>query len=538
MASSLEVARLEEENRKLEEDRKRQVEEATASAMADELAKLKMRQAAEAEEKQREEQERQVMEMFKGMGAKLRFKAAIKAGKRDVAVEAGACMVQGAWRAKCARRRMLIKKAEKDALRLEGCARKIQSRYRARLARKRMEKIKEERLQNKRKIAVLKAQCTWRIYIARKKYKVKQQAKLEAEFGKSVTKQRAFIRVQKMARAFIARKRVEGLRVAFPSVYVVKVTSVEGLNSSDAASSEPFAYVSGMVLALPGDHEALSKPRLPVSEEVIKASGQVTSIFRTPAISETATGASALAVALSALQYVVVTIVDKDGEFLGQVNIRLSDHVKLTQSSAPVELTLPLQNYLVKISDDKGDSVATVRRATTGTVTLSISRPSPAASMCGWLWKVSESLLSSAWKRRWFILINGQLQYFNTDVSLEQPKNVVNTKDVTAVTLEVYKGRSCIKIAYRADGTETFWMVDYDENEAPEIRDMWLRKIRCACPALVLADLIEPVRAKLEARGISIRREELGGSTASAPLSPMAGKARVPVSKRMSVFGR
>jgi hypothetical protein len=226
---------------------------------------------------------------------------------------------------------------------------------------------------------------------------------------------------------------------------------------------------------------------------------------------------------------------------ISQVCIRLSDHSKLDQSTSPLELTLPLQNYLVKISDDKGDSVATVRRATTGNVTLTLSRPNPAASMCGWLWKVSESLLSSAWKRRWFILINGQLQYFNTDVSLEQPKNVVNTKDVTGVTLEVYKGRSCIKIAYRADGTETFWMVDFEENETPEIRAMWLRKIRCACPALVLSDLIEPVRAKLEARGISIRREDssVGANAATgSALSPMAGKARVPVSKRMSVFGR
>lgn len=227
-------------------------------------------------------------------------------------------MVQGAWRAKCARRRMLVKKAQKEALRLEGCARKIQSRYRARLARKRMDKIKNERVQNKRKIAILKAQCTWRIYCARKKYKAKQQAKLEAEFSKSVTKQRAFIRVQKMARAFIARKRVDSLRVAFPSVLIVKVNSVEGLNGGDG---EPFAFVSGMVLALPTEHEALSKPRLPITDDIIKASGQVTSVFRTPVIGDAASGSSALAVALSAMQYVVVTIVDKDAEFLGQVKL-------------------------------------------------------------------------------------------------------------------------------------------------------------------------------------------------------------------------
>ncbi|RYY89210.1 hypothetical protein EON63_01150 [archaeon] len=75
-------------------------------------------------------QERQVMELFKSMGAKQRFYAARQQGKHHVAKEAAAVMVQGAWRAKMAYRRMVLKKAEKEAKRREGYAKKIQCRYR------------------------------------------------------------------------------------------------------------------------------------------------------------------------------------------------------------------------------------------------------------------------------------------------------------------------------------------------------------------------------------------------------------------------
>jgi transcriptional regulator of heat shock response len=119
-AENAEKARLEEEQRKLEEERLKQQTAAAAKIMEEELANKKLREAREAEKKQREEQERQVMEMLKGLGAKQRFKAAMANGKMDVARVAAAVMVQGAYRSKLARRRMMIKKAEKERLLQEG----------------------------------------------------------------------------------------------------------------------------------------------------------------------------------------------------------------------------------------------------------------------------------------------------------------------------------------------------------------------------------------------------------------------------------
>ena len=118
---------------------------AIANQLAADLAEKKIEEARQAGIAAQEAQERQIMESFKGMGAKLRFRAAIKEGKMDVAEDAAACMLQGTWRAKCARRKMQFKKAEKQRLMEEGQARKLQSLYRCRLARKSVAAKREEK---------------------------------------------------------------------------------------------------------------------------------------------------------------------------------------------------------------------------------------------------------------------------------------------------------------------------------------------------------------------------------------------------------
>lgn len=160
-AENAEKARLEEEQKQLEEQRLRQATEAAAKLMEEELANKKLREAKEAEKKQQEEQERQVMNLLKGLGAKARFKTALQHGKLSVAREAAATMVQGAYRAKIAHRNMLKKKAEKDRLRREAYAKKIQCRYRTRLARRKMEKIKAEKLAIKLKLMAMRIQVTY-----------------------------------------------------------------------------------------------------------------------------------------------------------------------------------------------------------------------------------------------------------------------------------------------------------------------------------------------------------------------------------------
>ena len=97
---------------------------------------------------------------MKSMGAKARFFAALKSGQKDIAMDAAATMLQGAWRSKVARRKVAIQRAEKERLRQAGYAKKIQCRYRARLARKKVEAIKLQKLENRKNIGALKFQVS------------------------------------------------------------------------------------------------------------------------------------------------------------------------------------------------------------------------------------------------------------------------------------------------------------------------------------------------------------------------------------------
>eukprot|EP01040_Poterioochromonas_malhamensis_P012894 gene12894-14129_t len=525
-AENAEKARLEEEQKQLEEQRLRQATEAAAKLMEDELANKKLREAKEAEKKQQEEQERQVMNLLKGLGAKAKFKTALQHGKLSVAREAAATMVQGAYRAKIAHRNMLIKKAEKDRLRREAYAKKIQCRYRTRLARRKMEKIKAEKLAIKRKLMAMRIQSSWRIFIARKKYRLKQEAKLEAEFQRSVAKQRSVILMQTFIRAFLAKRRVTRINVTYPSVAYVSVVRVEGLSSG---SIDPVAIVSGVTLNLPNNHQARTNSKKKVPEEVIKTTAKASSHYKVESIQAKH---HALATALTYLDFITVTLVEKGSkdDFLGQALIRTAELAEEAAKSATrtVEVTVPLNSQLlVPILDENKAPLATVRKASTGSITLAITLPDPNYSMCGWLWKVSESLLSNAWKKRWFVLVDDQLQYFNSELQLEASKNIVVCNSITSVKEEAHKGRQATKISYTVNGVESFWMLDWDESANASIKRMWLRKLYRSSPALS-DPTMEAIKAKLTGLKVSV-------GTHDKAISPQ-GKTKVPVSRRMSVF--
>ena len=113
--------------------------------------------------------------------------------------------------------------------------------------------------------------------------------------------------------------------------------------------------------------------------------------------------------------------------------VRLLNVPRLSYGDS-VEVTVPLGKLKKSVTNATGEQLAFSRRATRGTVTLQLTRPMPAYTMCGWLWKVSESLLSNAWKKRWFNLVCGELTYCNTDLALDQTKNVVACATVTGIT--------------------------------------------------------------------------------------------------------
>lgn len=465
--------------------------------------------------------------------AKKRFKEALAKGHKDIARAAAATMLQGAWRSKLAARQVIRKRAEKQRLREDGYARKIQSRYRCRLARKKIERIKAEKLRVKRELCARKLQCRWRVVIARRAYKRKQDAKMFAEYNKSVGRQRGLITMQNVIRAFLAKRRIAKMRVLLPTVVQAKVVRTEGLPCSDSA--EVGAIYSGMVLEVGQDHPFLYRDNLAVPEEFIRTSHRVVSNYKVDNIQSKQAG---LVCGPRRLDYVIVTLIDRSSptkdEYLGQAIVRLSDIIKNRRGvgNYTVEMSLPLLSKLsVHITDGGSGQLVTVRKAGSGNITVSFTVLDPTASIAGNLYKVSESMLSNAWKKRWFVLADGQLQYFNSVYALENSKNIVIMKSASALKNESYKGREGMKLNYTmADGKEGFWMLDFDEATSPMLKRMWMQRIYANAPAIP-----DPAMQRFAAKLAAMKVSSAGSASANAT-SPAGPKTRTPMSKRMSIF--
>eukprot|EP01039_Chlorochromonas_danica_P004508 gene4508-4944_t len=523
MSTNAERTKIEQEQKRLEEERLKEVTAATAKMMEEELANAKLREAEGLAILQQEEQEKHLAQMFKSMGAKARFFAARKEKKWFVAREAAAIMVQNAWRSKQARRRMLIRKAQKEQLKREAYARKIQSRYRIRLAKRRMAAIKAQKQRNRERLAAIKFQCAWRVHKARRLYKQKVDERMAKEVNRGRSRQRRIITIQSVVRRFLAIRRAARLRVAYPMVVNTILHKLEGLRGSEG---DVCAFVSGLVLALPIGHHALVDPDVKVPLDLVKSAGKVTSHYRLESLN---LKKEVPATALNQVDYIIVTLMDKNtSEFLGQAIVKVTDALR---SPTPANFTVPLfHDLVIPILDSNQVPLVPLKPKETGQgsrissrynllpqLTLGISIPSRNHTMCGWMWKVSESLLSNAWKKRWFILVDDELTYYNSDLALDANKNTINCGDVTALTEDSYKGRHAWKITFTVSGVESFWMLDFDESETAPIRAMWLRKLRRCSP--------------------SLQQES------HAPRSPMArsgaggdAKTRIPVSRRVSIF--
>ncbi len=254
--------------------------------------------------------------MLKTLGAKSRFRSAREMGQMDIALDAAATMVQGAWKGKIAKRKVQARKEEKERLRKSAAARKIQTRYRCKMARRRVEAIKAEKLENKRQLAALKFQCAFRRRQARKILGVKRENRAAEEkrrreeeadrlrmmVERAQREQKASIRLQKVARGFIARRRCHRLRQEqWPAVIQVTVYSVEGLTVSGLPAHELGVVVSGLTIAGP-------LPGSVVDEVELLKSATSTSHDRSQNASSRE---AALAVAASKLDIIAVTLVDR-----------------------------------------------------------------------------------------------------------------------------------------------------------------------------------------------------------------------------------
>lgn len=180
-AQSGEIVKQQEALRKADDAEKEadaQAAAAIANQIAADLAEKQIEESRRAEEARKAEEQKRIMESFKGMGAKLRFRTALENDLLDEARDAAACMLQGAWRAKCARRVAALKRAEKQRFLEHGMARKIQSLYRCRQARRRAAAKRAEKKRILEEEEVRRAAAA--IELAEKEAAYREQAEIAA----------------------------------------------------------------------------------------------------------------------------------------------------------------------------------------------------------------------------------------------------------------------------------------------------------------------------------------------------------------------
>jgi hypothetical protein len=219
--AAAEEARLQREAKAAADRAEKEANEAAALAIANQLAadlaEKKIEEARLAALAATEQQEHQIMESFKSMGAKLRFRAAVKEGKMDVAKDAAACMLQGTWRSKCARRKMAQKKAEARHLMEEGQARKLQSLYRCRLSRKKVTAKREEKRQvlaaEEARLAAVEAARLVELRSA-EEARLQREAKAAADRAEKEANEAAALAIANQLAADLAEKKIEEARLA------------------------------------------------------------------------------------------------------------------------------------------------------------------------------------------------------------------------------------------------------------------------------------------------------------------------------------
>ena len=198
---------------------------------------------------------------------------------------------------------------------------------------------------------------------------------------------------------------------------------------------------------------------------------------------------------------VIVNIYDKDtftkDTFLGQVEIPLSDHPQLfrsTMGSREIHLDdLPLKKNNTNIHDMHGD-ILTINDCIIpearkkiehkrGFISITLRLPALINNMCGFMYKLSSSVIPGmpkSFKRRYMVLKEGLLVYFDDSFSLQDPRYEVWCQDVINIEETFNHSKTEIETFSVTFGPDS-WTVKFDENMNTMVRKEWLRKIRFNC---------------------------------------------------------
>lgn len=149
-----------------------------------------------------------------------------------------------------------------------------------------------------------------------------------------------------------------------------------------------------------------------------------------------------------------------------------------------------IDSYLIRVQDPLGKDLVppdTVPLPPSGTISFTLRLPPLAYNMCGWVMRESEGLMTLGnMKRRWVILLDGVLLYYEDQFTLNDCKGVLILDEVTSMTQINHKEGVAIVLTHGPNQSDN-WTIMWDPNEPANINQMWERKLKRSLPKEVVA---------------------------------------------------
>jgi hypothetical protein len=160
-------------------------------------------------------------------------------------------------------------------------------------------------------------------------------------------------------------------------------------------------------------------------------------------------------------------------------------------SGAAIEFNqMTLDSYLIRVQDPLGNDLVpldTVPLPPAGNISFTLRLAPLAYNMCGWMLRESEGLMTLGnMKRRWVILLDGVLLYYEDQYTLNDVKGVLILDEVTSLVPVKHKEGLALVLTHGPNQADN-WTIMWDPNEPLHINQMWERKLMRSLPKEVVA---------------------------------------------------
>jgi hypothetical protein len=218
-------------------------------------------------------------------------------------------------------------------------------------------------------------------------------------------------------------------------------------------------------------------------------SGSTVSMYKTKVISSTLNPVwneeGLVAGFTGAEDTLILTMFDRDlvksDDFMGQNVVALKESSAALRRGEKIDLSLDIGSFSAPLKGVTGEAISVNGSETPGKgkLLLSLRMPPLAYTMCGWMYRLSHAMMSQSWKKRYFVLTDKKLYYFDSAAELNVVKGMIQCNTVTAIKSEKTKGVDYFSISYGTGKDK--WDVRFVEEDGRDVVDMWKRKMSRSC---------------------------------------------------------